>query len=145
MSQDVSVSFCCMTNHPKALGLTTANIYLAHSSVGWHLGLNSSGWFWWLGRGFADLSWACSCVCGQLVGQLGPTGLWRPRLDDGMTGAFLHELTHPPAGQPRLTHVVVKGSKRVETARSLEAEGWNWQDQFTHPLRSEGGEIHCAS
>lgn len=109
-----------MTNHPKALRLQTANIYLAHGSVGWHLGLNSSGWFWWLGRGLADLSWACSCVCGH-QGQLGPTGLWWPRLDVGMTGAFLHEFTHPRAGQPRLTHVVVKGSKRVETASSLEA------------------------
>lgn len=64
----VSVSFCCVTNHPETLWLQTANIYLTRSSVGWHLGLASSGWFCGLSLGFADLSWACSCVCGQLGG-----------------------------------------------------------------------------
>lgn len=71
----VSVSFCCVTNHPETLWLPTANIYLAHNAVGWHLGLDSSRWFCGLRLGFADLSWACSCVCGQLVGQLGSAGL----------------------------------------------------------------------
>lgn len=75
MSQSVAVSFCCMTNHPETLWLKTANIYSAHGSVGWHLGLDSSGWFFCLVLGSVDLSWAGSCVCGQLVGQLGLAGL----------------------------------------------------------------------
>ena len=39
----VSVSFCCVTNHPEMWWLQTANIYLTRSSVGWQLGLASSG------------------------------------------------------------------------------------------------------
>ncbi|VCW67424.1 unnamed protein product, partial [Gulo gulo] len=52
----ISVSSCCVTNHPKIKWLKALTI-IFHASIGW--------------LGSANLGWACSCFCDQLLHWLG--------------------------------------------------------------------------
>ena len=50
----VSVSYCCISSHPKPSWFKTTTTYYCSQVNG------AAGWFWWCGPGLANLSWACS-------------------------------------------------------------------------------------
>lgn len=56
----VSVSYSCVTNHPKAQVFKIISIYCGS----WVCG--SAGWWHWSGSGSTDVSWVGSWACGQL-------------------------------------------------------------------------------
>ena len=60
--------------HPTTQWLNATATYLAHGFGGQQFHLGPAEQSFWSGQGSADLSWAHSCVCCQLVGPLGLAG-----------------------------------------------------------------------
>lgn len=83
MSPGVSVSFCCMTNHPETLWFQTTNIYLAHTVLWFGF------WDWPPPGGFAGLGWAVLTSVGLAhVSVVSQWGSWGRRLNGGHAWAM---------------------------------------------------------
>lgn len=62
----ISVSYCCVINHPKTQSFQIITIYLAHDSEEWQFGLRSAGWFLRFLRGPLPCLWVAFLILAGL-------------------------------------------------------------------------------
>lgn len=123
----LSIAMIMLTNHSKTQWLKTISIYYCSRVCRW------AGQFCWSGSGLAALGWVCSCICSQLLHQLGDGWSRMASPPCLMIHYLVTGVTEPPATAKCLSSTSLlsrrwEGFQKREEAQTRQFEAYvqNW-------------------